>query len=224
MAALQQAVSRADVDARVAALFATIAPDARGPAAPPKDQALADLLRLRSCSRALASAWLTVRSGFTELTAIEIYVNARLRLGEILLASQDGDAACVCGRLMPAGGTHSLICGALWRIVVARHCPAQWRHPGAGPSPDVVSPVPLSRMCNNCHRFRATSSNARPVFRPASLARKPPPAALTLCRYAHTPSHDDVNPQSAHASAVPPHLPPMAPKLTPILPSRRTPQ
>ena len=120
-AAMQQAVSRADADAPVAALFATLEADARGPAARPKDQALADLSRLRSISGALASAWLTARPGFTELTAIEVCVNARLRLGEILLAGQDGDAACVCGRLIPSGATHSLICGALWRTVVARH-------------------------------------------------------------------------------------------------------
>ena len=119
MVAMQQAVSRADADARVAALIATLESDARGPAARPKNQALADLSRLRSCSGALASAWLTAQPGFTELTAIDFCVNARLRLGEILLAGQDGDAACVCGRVMPAGGTHSLICGALWRTVVA---------------------------------------------------------------------------------------------------------
>ena len=119
MAALQQAVSRAD--ARVAALFATLEANARGPAARPKDQALADLSCLRNCSGALASAWLTARPGFTELTAIDSFVNARLRLGEILLAGQDGDGACVRGRLMPAGGTQSPICGALWRTVVARH-------------------------------------------------------------------------------------------------------
>ena len=113
--------SPADADAPVAAIFATLKADAGGPAARPKDQALADLSRLRSCSGVIASAWLTARPGLTELTAIEFCVNARLRLGETLLAGQDGGTACVCGRLMPAGGTHSLICGALWRTVVARH-------------------------------------------------------------------------------------------------------
>ena len=57
MAAMQQAVSRADADARVAALFSTLEADARRPAARPKDQALwgmPDLSRLRSCSGALA--------------------------------------------------------------------------------------------------------------------------------------------------------------------------
>ena len=85
MAAMQQAVSRADADTRVAALFATLGADARGPAARPKNQALADPSRLRSCSGALASAWLTARPGFTELTTIEFCVNARLRLGEFPL-------------------------------------------------------------------------------------------------------------------------------------------
>ena len=97
MAAMQQAVSRTDAHARVAALVATLEVDARGPAAQPNNPALADLSRLRSCSGSLASAWLTSRPGFTELTAIEFCVNARLCLCEILLAGQDGDAACVCG-------------------------------------------------------------------------------------------------------------------------------
>ena len=76
IAAMQQAITRADADARVAALFATFDADARGPAARPNDQALADLSRLRSCSGALASAWLTARPGFTELTAMDFRVNA----------------------------------------------------------------------------------------------------------------------------------------------------
>ena len=53
----------------------------------------------------IASAWLTARPGFTELTAIESCVNARLRLGKILLAGQHGDAAS-CSRR--AGGRHNV--------------------------------------------------------------------------------------------------------------------
>ena len=70
------------------------------------------------------SAWLTARPGFTELTAIEFCANARLRLGDFLVAGQYCDAACVCGRWMPAGQTHFLICGALWSTV--EHCGALW--------------------------------------------------------------------------------------------------
>ena len=129
-AALQQAICRADADDRDAALFTTLTVYARGAAARPKDQALAhhdlsrlqhDFSRLRSCSAALASAWVTARPGFTELTAIQSCADAQLHLGEVIMAGQDGDAARVCGRLMPAGGTHSLICGALWRMAVDRH-------------------------------------------------------------------------------------------------------
>ena len=96
MAAMQQGISRADADARVAALFAKLQADARGPSTRPQDQTLADLSRLLSCSGAPASACLTARPGFTELTAIKFGVNARLRLGEIPSGGQDGDAACVC--------------------------------------------------------------------------------------------------------------------------------
>ena len=83
--------------------------------------ALPDLARLRSFAGSLASAWLTARPGPAELTAVESCIRARLRLGEDLFAGQDGHDACVCGQSMAAGGTHSLICGALWHTVVARH-------------------------------------------------------------------------------------------------------
>ena len=102
-----------------------------------------------------------------------------------------------------------------------------WRKPGAEPSPDVVLPVPLSRMCNSC-----PSSNARPVFGPSPLARKPPPSALTLCRHAHTPPRVGVTQQ--RRSPVYPRLgrvsnPPWHPGSHRVLPgsfrsSRRTPQ
>ena len=122
-----------------------------------KVQELADLLRLRSCSGALASARLTARPGSRELTAIEICVNARRRLGKTLLAGQHGDAASAYGRLTPAVVTHFLICGALWRTVVTRHN-------GMGDPPDVVSHVLFSRRCNNCSNFPAW-----PVFVPSPL-------------------------------------------------------
>ena len=52
---------------------------------------------------------------------MDFCISAHLRLGEDLFAGQDGDIACVCGRSMSAGGTRSLICGALWHTVLARH-------------------------------------------------------------------------------------------------------
>ena len=121
MAALQRAFSQADADTRTAALFATLEADAKGASSQVRSAALADLTRLHSCAGSLASAWLTARPGQVELTAVEFCISARLRLGEDLFAGQDGDDACVCGRCMAASGTHSLICGALWHTVVARH-------------------------------------------------------------------------------------------------------
>ena len=121
MAALQREMSHADADARTATLFATLAVDAKGASPQARPAALADLARLRSCAGSLASAWLTARPGPTEVTAVEFCISARLRLGEDLFAGQDGDDACVCGRSMAAGGTHSLICGALWHTAVGRH-------------------------------------------------------------------------------------------------------
>ena len=119
MTALQRAISHADADARTAALFATLKTDAKVASSQVWSEALADLARLRSCAGSLASAWLTARPGPAELTAVEFCISARLRLGEDLFAGQDGDDACVCGRSMAAGGTHSLICGELWHTVVS---------------------------------------------------------------------------------------------------------
>ena len=48
-------------------------------------------------------------------------MNALLRLGEDLFPGQDRDMVCVCGRAAAAGGTSSLVCGALWHTVVAGH-------------------------------------------------------------------------------------------------------
>ena len=121
MAALQRAISHADADARAATLFATLKADPKGASSQARSAALADLARLRSCAGSLASACLTTRPGPVELTAVEFCISAHLRLGEDLFAGQDGDDACVCGRSMAAGGTHSLICGALWHTVVACH-------------------------------------------------------------------------------------------------------
>ena len=73
------------------------------------------------CAGSLASAWLTGRPGTAELTAAAFCISARLRLGEDVFVGQDRGDACVCGRSMTAGDTHSLICGALWHTVVARH-------------------------------------------------------------------------------------------------------
>ena len=50
-----------------------------------------------------------------KLTATAVCANTQLRLGKLLLAGQDGDAACDA-----AGGTHSLVCATLWLTVVAR--------------------------------------------------------------------------------------------------------
>ena len=119
--ALQRAISQADADARTAALFATLEADAKGASSQVRSAALAGLARLRSCARSLASAWLTARLGPAKLMAVEFCISARVRLGEDLFAGQDGDDSCVCGRSMAAGVTHSLICGALWHTVVARH-------------------------------------------------------------------------------------------------------
>ena len=121
MAALQRAISHPDADTRAAALFTTLEADAKGASSQARSAALADLARLRSCAGSLASAWLTARPGPAELTAVEFCSSARLCLGEDLIAGQDGDDACVCGSAMAGGRTHSLICGALWHTVVARH-------------------------------------------------------------------------------------------------------
>ena len=121
MVALQRTISHADADAHVAVLFATLEADAKGPSSQVHSAARADLARLRSCAGSLASAWLTARPGPAELTAVESCISARLLLGDDLFAGQDGDDACVLGRSMAAGGTHSLICGALGHTVVTRH-------------------------------------------------------------------------------------------------------
>ena len=117
--ALQREISHADADARAAALFATLEADAKG--ASLQARSAARLPHLCNCTGLLASAWLTARPGPAGLTAVEFCISTRLRLGEDLFACQDGDVACVCGRSMEAGGTHSLTCVALWHTVVARH-------------------------------------------------------------------------------------------------------
>ena len=121
MASLQHAVMHADADARAAAVFATLEADVAGQASQLQTAALSNMARLRSCARALVSAWLTARPGLAELTAVEFRTNALLRLGEDLFPGQDQDMACVCGRATAAGGTHARVCGALWHTVVARH-------------------------------------------------------------------------------------------------------
>ena len=121
MADLQRAISHADPDARAAALFATREADAKEASSQVPSAALADLTRLRSCAGSLESTWLSARPYPAELTAVEFCIRASLRLGENLFAGQVGDDACVCGRSMASGGTHSLICGVQWHTVVARH-------------------------------------------------------------------------------------------------------
>ena len=121
VAGLQHAVTHADADARVAAVFATIEADAAGQASQLRAAPLSDMARLKSCAGALASTWLTAQPGLAELTAVEIRTKALLRLGEDLIPGQDRDMACVCGRAAATGGTHALVCGALWHMVVARH-------------------------------------------------------------------------------------------------------
>ena len=76
-----------------------------------------------SASQRYLYACLESKVGRTTRTAhgSRICFSARLRLGEDLCAGQDEDDACVCGRFMAAGGTHSFICGALWHTVVACH-------------------------------------------------------------------------------------------------------
>ena len=64
----------------------------------PYAAALSDMARLRSCTGALASAWLTARPGLAELTAVEFRTNALLCLGEDQFPGQVQDMACVCGR------------------------------------------------------------------------------------------------------------------------------
>ena len=44
-----------------------------------------------------------------------------METGEGPFSGQDRDMACVCGRAVSAGGTHALVCGALWHTVEARH-------------------------------------------------------------------------------------------------------
>ena len=121
MAALQRAISQADANARTAALFATLEADAKKASSQERSAALADLARMRSCAGSLASAWLTAQPGAAEVTAVEFCISAHLRLREDLCAGQDADDACVCGRSMAAGGTHSLMCSALWHTVLDRH-------------------------------------------------------------------------------------------------------
>ena len=121
MAGLQHSVTHADVDDRAAAVFGTPEADAAGQAYQLRAAALSDMARLRRCAGALASAWLTARPGLTELTTVEFGMNALLRLGEDLFPGQDRYMTCVCGRATAAGGTHALLCGALWHTAVTRH-------------------------------------------------------------------------------------------------------
>ena len=94
----------------------------------PTSAALADLARLRTCAGPLASAWLPARPGPAKLATVEGGVSARLRLGEDLLAGQNGDTGRVCGGSMTAGSTQCLTCGALWHNFVACHnaMPEAW--------------------------------------------------------------------------------------------------
>ena len=119
MAGLQHAVTRADADARAAAVFAMLEADAAGQATQLRAAALSDMARLRSSAGALASAWRPARPGHAELTAVEFRTNALLRVGEDLFPGQDRDLACVSGHTA-ASGAHALVCGALWHTV-ARH-------------------------------------------------------------------------------------------------------
>ena len=121
MAGLQHAVAHVDADVRAAAVFATLEADVSGQASQLRAAALSDMARLRSCAGALASALLTARPGLAELTAVEFRSNALLRLGEDLFPCQDQGMTCVCGRAATAGGTHALVCGALWHTAVAHH-------------------------------------------------------------------------------------------------------
>ena len=121
MAGLQHAVAHADADARAAPVFATLEADASGQAYQLRAAALSDMARLRSCAGALASAWLMAQPGLAELTAVEFRTNALIRLDDDLFPGQGQDMACVCGRAATVGGTHALVCGALWHTVVARH-------------------------------------------------------------------------------------------------------
>ena len=115
MAALPQAVCRAVADSQLSALSLPLSGQMRV-----KQQrgrgVRHSLISLRSCSGELAAAWLARKPGFTYLTAIELYINARLRLGEILLAGQAGDTACV--RAIDASRWITLL--HLWNAHVGR--------------------------------------------------------------------------------------------------------
>ena len=113
-AVLQHVVNLAD--AHTVAVFASLMTSASGRASQLRAAVGQDMARLRSCAGALASARLT--ACFTELTAVEFHTNALLCLGEDLCPGKDRDMACVCGRAMAAGGTHALVCSALWHTVV----------------------------------------------------------------------------------------------------------
>ena len=121
MAALQRVISHADAGTRAAALYATLEADAKGASSPARSADLADLelARLRSCAGSLASACLTARPDSAELTSVEFCISSRPCLGKDLCRSKDD--ACVCGRSIAVGGTHSLIFGVLWLTEVARH-------------------------------------------------------------------------------------------------------
>ena len=75
MAALKREISHEDADARAAALLATLEADAKVAPSHARSAAPANLGRLRSCARSLASAWLTARPVPAELKAVEFRIS-----------------------------------------------------------------------------------------------------------------------------------------------------
>ena len=195
MAALQRAISQAGTDARTAALFATLDADAKGASAQVRSAALADLARLRTCAESLASAWLTARPGPADLTAVEFCISARPRLGVDLFAGQDGDDACVCGRSMAASGTHSLICGALWHTVVARHnaLTEAWLYIAARGGTAATREPHVKQLPQRPHAMGLTALPTRPPPTPSAGGHMPARASPAA----------PGNPHPTPASAVP---------------------
>ena len=86
MAGLPHALTHAHSDARTAAVSATLEADTAGQASQLRAGTLSDMVCLRGCAEALASALVsTARPGVTEPTAVEFRANASLRLGEDLV-------------------------------------------------------------------------------------------------------------------------------------------
>ena len=121
MVKLQRRIAHAEADARHAAIFAGLLAVSACRSSQAAAGADADLARLRSCSGAMASAWLTALPGpVTGLTDVEFIVNLRLRLGEELLPTLESADSCVCGRAA-LSGTHCLLCGVLSESLIRRH-------------------------------------------------------------------------------------------------------